>query len=539
MSMAQTSNLLTIKEASCWASNFLKRDISESNISYLVQYGKVKKHNGGNSVFVDLNDLKKYYDLYRGQREISWKKRLGNDLNWALSFDNLREKDTTKHVHRLHPYKGKFIPQLVEYFIDNHTDDFKTSAYFKMGDILLDPFSGSGTTLVQSHEMGIHSIGIDISHFNCMITETKLLDYDFITLENEVNKIRQTIVDYEADGKRVFFENELLARMADFNNKYFPSPEFKYKVQRKQIDENKYSAEKEKEFLKVYNDLVKKYNIELNHFSAKDFLDKWYIKNVRKEIDFAFEQVKKIKDTKNKKILAVILSRTMRSCRATAHSDLATLKEPQVTTYYCWKHKKICKPLFSIKDWFDRYAVDTVNRLKIFAKLKTNSHFAIIPADSRTVDIFKEVEKRNRKFSDILQKQKIRGIFTSPPYVGQIDYHEQHAYAYDLFGFERRDELEIGPLYKGQGVEARASYVDGILKVLLNCRKYLVDNFDVFIVANDKYNLYPMIAEQSGMKIVNQFKRPVLNRTERDKSPYSEIIFHLKNGKEYGINNKI
>jgi len=30
------------------------------------------------------------------------------------------------------------------------------------------------------------------------------------------------------------------------------------------------------------------------------------------------------------------------------------------------------------------------------------------------------------------------------------------------------------------------------------------------------------------MKIINQFKRPVLNRTERDKSPYSEIIFHLK-----------
>ena len=37
------------------------------------------------------------------------------------------------------------------------------------------------------------------------------------------------------------------------------------------------------------------------------------------------------------------------------------------------------------------------------------------------------------------------------------------------------------------------------------------------------------IAEKAGMQIVNQFKRPVLNRTERDKNPYSEIIFHLKN----------
>lgn len=111
--MRQITNLLTIKEASRWASDFLKRDISESNISYLVQYGKVKKRNGGNSIFVDAGDLKNYYDSYRGQREIIWKKRLGSDLNWALSFDHLREKDTTKHVHRLHPYKGKFIPQLV------------------------------------------------------------------------------------------------------------------------------------------------------------------------------------------------------------------------------------------------------------------------------------------------------------------------------------------------------------------------------------------------------------------------------------------
>jgi len=121
--MQQTKNLLTIREASQWASDFLKRDISKSNISYLVQYGKVKKHNGGSSVFVDLNDLKSYYDSYQGQREVDWKKKLGNDLNWALSFDHLREVDTTKHVHRLHPYKGKFIPQLVQYFIDNHTDD--------------------------------------------------------------------------------------------------------------------------------------------------------------------------------------------------------------------------------------------------------------------------------------------------------------------------------------------------------------------------------------------------------------------------------
>ena len=112
--------------------------------------------------------------------------------------------------------------------------------------------------------------------------------------------------------------------------------------------------------------------------------------------------------------------------------------------------------------------------------------------------------------------------------MGLIDYHEQHAYSYDLFEFTRRDDYEIGPLTNGQGREARISYSESISQVLINSKKYLQDDYDVFLVANDKYNLYPKIAKSAGMKIVNQFKRPVLNRVEKDRNAYSEIIFHLK-----------
>lgn len=523
----QTAQLLNLEEASRWATDFLNKTISPSNISYLIQYGKIKKYNQ-NGVKVNLDDLKSYYNSYNGTRELKWKEKLGDDLNWELSFDHLREKDTTKHIHRLHPYKGKFIPQLVEYFIDLHTDAFKTQTYFKKGDIILDPFSGSGTSLIQANETGMHSIGIDISRFNCMITDVKLLDYDLDLLIAEVNKIKKSITTFETDSNITLFEKELYEQISKFNYKYFPSPDYKLKVNRGEIDENLYAKDKEKEFLKIYNKLIADYKIELKQNESKTFLDKWYMKNIRDEINFAFEQIKKIKDRKNKMVLAIILSRTIRSCRATTHSDLATLKEPQLSAYYCWKHKKICKPLFSIKYWFTRYATDTISRLQDFKKIRSNAYWCTISADSRTIDIKKELKKRNNVLFELFEKQKIKGIFTSPPYVGQIDYHEQHAYAYDLFGFERKDELEIGPLYKGRGVQARESYVEGVSKVFDNCKKYLADDFDVFIVANDKYNLYPEIADNAGMKIVEQFKRPVLNRTERDKNPYSEIIFHLK-----------
>ena len=52
----------------------------------------------------------------------------------------------------------------------------------KLGDILSVPFSSSGTTLAQALEMSKHFIGTDVSHFNCLIGESKLLDYDWLIL---------------------------------------------------------------------------------------------------------------------------------------------------------------------------------------------------------------------------------------------------------------------------------------------------------------------------------------------------------------------
>jgi len=522
------SELLTVKEASEWATEYLGKNVTPSNISYLIQYGRVKKIGSNGTTQVSKKELINYYKSFNGKREISWKDQLGDDLNWALSFDQYKEAETTKHIHRLHPYKGKFIPQLAEYFLDDHTDKFKKEIYFNKGDIILDPFSGSGTTMVQSCELGMHAIGIDISAFNSLIGNCKTIKYNLVDVKNEIAQITKALKEFLANAHTIEFEEKLLKVLYDFNNKYFPVPDYKYKVRRGEINEDKYGMEKEKEFLPTYNKLVKEYNIKLRQDKSETFLDKWFSQHIREEIEFVFNQIKKIKNTSTKKIVSIILSRTIRSCRATTHADLATLKEPITSTYYCAKHGKICKPLFSILKWWETYSKDTISRIDYFDRLRTNTHQICLTGDSRTIDIFKELEKKNPAFAEIVKKKKVKGIFSSPPYMGLIDYHEQHAYAYDLFGFKRQDELEIGPLYKGQGREAKQSYIKGISDVLNNCKKFLADDYDILLVANDKYNMYPTIAENAGMKIVNQYKRPVLNRTEKDKGAYAEIIFHLK-----------
>jgi hypothetical protein len=99
------------------------------------------------------------------------------DLELSWSERDLPERERTKHVHRLHPYLGKFIPQLVETLLARHV---------RPGGRVLDPFAGSGTTLVQALESGHDATGVDIAAFNALLMRVKTADYNLFTLEREL-----------------------------------------------------------------------------------------------------------------------------------------------------------------------------------------------------------------------------------------------------------------------------------------------------------------------------------------------------------------
>ena len=92
-----------------------------------------------------------------------------------------KNRQATRYsVHGLHEYKGKFNPQVVKSLLNIFG--------VRTGDSVLDPFCGSGTTLVECAHMGVHGFGTDLNPFAVYITNAKLL-----ALTTPVAKLRSAL----------------------------------------------------------------------------------------------------------------------------------------------------------------------------------------------------------------------------------------------------------------------------------------------------------------------------------------------------------
>jgi len=89
------------------------------------------------------------------------------DYRKLLEIDwNFASAKTRGDTHGIHPYPAKFIPQIPRALI----------AVLHPGDdtAVLDPFCGSGTTLVEAATAGVPAVGIDINPLACLISKVKV-----------------------------------------------------------------------------------------------------------------------------------------------------------------------------------------------------------------------------------------------------------------------------------------------------------------------------------------------------------------------------
>lgn len=79
----------------------------------------------------------------------------------------LTKKTTLSLTHDLHIYKGKFFPRMVRGLL-NVFGGASRNAF------VIDPFSGSGTTLLESSSLGYEALGVDVDPVSALISDCKV-----------------------------------------------------------------------------------------------------------------------------------------------------------------------------------------------------------------------------------------------------------------------------------------------------------------------------------------------------------------------------
>ena len=203
--------------------------------------------------------------------------RLEGEIDPELSWTEaeLPERERTKHVHRLHPYLGKFVPQLVETFLRRH---------FAPKQLILDPFAGSGTTLVECSTFGAHSTGVDISAFNVLLSRVKTAIYNPFLIEHDLRDALRELDRFTgaADGQPP-----------------------------------------------LGGDLLRS---ATSAVSQSNYLRDWYDDRALAELLY-YRTL--LPEYESGELMAILLSRSARSARLTTHFGLDYPKKPQVGPYEC------------------------------------------------------------------------------------------------------------------------------------------------------------------------------------------------------------
>jgi DNA modification methylase len=98
---------------------------------------------------------------------------------------NIHTNGTTSYTHGFHKYPAKFIPLLPKWAIKKYHPE--------RGGTILDPFCGSGTTLVEALVSNNNAIGVDIDPLSCLISKVKTTPLDLKKLESIINWLTKSI----------------------------------------------------------------------------------------------------------------------------------------------------------------------------------------------------------------------------------------------------------------------------------------------------------------------------------------------------------
>ncbi|MBI3599313.1 MAG: DNA adenine methylase [Nitrospinae bacterium] len=126
-------------------------------------------------------------------------KHLWQDSNRRKKYDpswNYAEDNTRAYTHSIHPYPAMMIPQVAGRLIN---------MYARPKAVVLDPFSGSGSVLLEAFIRGYDSYGIDINPLSLLISKVKTTPLNYKRLQHTLEKIMTKVTVVKRTKHPIFF----------------------------------------------------------------------------------------------------------------------------------------------------------------------------------------------------------------------------------------------------------------------------------------------------------------------------------------------
>jgi hypothetical protein len=289
----------------------------------------------------------------RGERVAKPSRR---HLDFAASATSAPERLT----HYLFRYPAKFHPPVVRRLIRDYTDE---------GDLLYDPFCGSGTLLVESLVSGRHALGSDVDPVAVFVSSVKarpqtqtILQRDLEILAPALDKHRRAAADYQR------------LQFVDISNE----------------------------------DL----SHELGSLWAPDIpnIEHWFRRYVVVDLARILNEIghAQIPATSRRFFMLVFAS----IIRATSNADPVPVSGLEVTS-----HMKRLDADGRVVDPFEKFARAARRAIADMTALR-----AVVPAGVRATALTADATK----LPAAVRHRNVAAVITSPPYHGAVDYYRRH-----------------------------------------------------------------------------------------------------------------